>query len=207
MDQAFVKAFARRNRSGRDQSDQPATTEPTTSAPVTKVTDEPGSLKVDLSVAGTAEVWVDPIEDQIARADYAQFGLPKPHVESPHGEPPHGESPHGEPQTEAENVSDLTGIQQAIDTLQHIHTAYATAFADPSAAAAGPATTKEPEASPEDAAVPEPAPEVVKPEPMRSGETTVAMDSTVVAETLRCARSRNRCARAEYRCARGKHRC
>ena len=112
MDQAFVKAFARRNQSGRNQSggNQPGGNQ-VGPAPAASPLDELGLLKVDRSVAGTAEIWVDPIEDQIARADIAEFDVPKPHLE---------------PQVE----SDSSQPPAVIESLQHIHTAYATGFAD-----------------------------------------------------------------------------
>jgi Mrp family chromosome partitioning ATPase len=119
MDQAFVKAFARRNRSGQDQAgqasrgnnQQPRSESET--APLPGSTVEPGSLQVDRSVASTAKVWVDPIEDQIARADIADLDVPKPHVD------PQVEHPAPPPPK-----------VQSADLLQHIHTAYASALAD-----------------------------------------------------------------------------
>ena len=77
MDQAFVKAFARRTRGAQNQ---PVPAEPVARPEQADVNAEPGSLQVDRSVASTAEVWVDPIEDQIARADQPSNQIPSPHV-------------------------------------------------------------------------------------------------------------------------------
>lgn len=43
---------------------------------------ELGSLQLDQSVASTAQIWVDPIEDQMARADHPSTDVPRPHIES-----------------------------------------------------------------------------------------------------------------------------
>ncbi len=73
FDQAFVKAFARRNRSAGNRSvgnrvvANPETAKQVVSVPRINPVDEPGSLKLDRSVANSAEIWIDPIEDQIAR--------------------------------------------------------------------------------------------------------------------------------------------
>jgi Mrp family chromosome partitioning ATPase len=40
-----------------------------------------GALELDQSVAETAEIWIDPVEDQIARADQARREVPRPHVD------------------------------------------------------------------------------------------------------------------------------
>ncbi len=116
FDQAFVKAFARRNRSAANQvAAKPVALKQAESAPTVKPLDEPGSLQVDRSVANSAQVWVDPIEDQIARADIANPAVPKPHIDSA-----------SDPVTTHRSTLDV----QTASSLQHIHTAYATAYAD-----------------------------------------------------------------------------
>ncbi len=113
FDQAFVKAFARRNRSAVTESRQTQRqSKQAGSAPTINPIDEPGSLKVDRSVANSAQVWIDPIEDQIARADSADPAVPKPHLD-----------PVSDPVTTHRSTMD----EQTASSLQHIHTAYATA--------------------------------------------------------------------------------
>lgn len=74
IDQAFVKAFSRRNR-GTNSPEAPVELPPT--EPVSS--EEVGSLKLDPSVSSSASVWVDPIENEIARADQSDT-VRKPHV-------------------------------------------------------------------------------------------------------------------------------
>ena len=125
FDQAFVKAFARRNRSAGNQvAANPVAVKQAESAPIVKPVDEPGSLQVDRSVANSAQVWVDPIEDQIARADTANPAVPKPHIDST-----------SDPVTTHQSTLD----EQTASSLQHIHTAYATAYADLTVAPTQPA--------------------------------------------------------------------
>lgn len=122
MDQVFVKAFSRRRLAESDG--QPGShaahsdASPTATTPAQPAIDpdrpsgEIGSLQVDRSVAETAEVWVDGEsgKDVIARADHASLEIPRPHVELP--------------------------SESQADPSQHVHTAYAGAFADPSLIAA-----------------------------------------------------------------------
>jgi Mrp family chromosome partitioning ATPase len=134
FDQAFVQAFARRNRSaGKQVAANPAAVQQAESAPTINPGDEPGSLKVDHSVASSAQVWVDPIEDQIARADVANPAVPKPHID-----------PIGDPVTTHRSTLD----EQTASSLQHIHTAYATAFADVTVAPIQPTQAEEVEPVP-----------------------------------------------------------
>ncbi len=147
MDQAFVKAFARRNRrSNRGSGTRLPASEPVaspssppvaSSTPVNSVEEtvrlvrEPGSLQVDQSVASTAQVWVDPIEDSIARADEGVSALPRPHVEA--NQPPQPQiekaSPSEAPTPEAPTPAD------GIEAFAHMHTAYATPLAETPVAA------------------------------------------------------------------------
>ena len=133
---------------------------------------EPGSLQLDQSVASTAQIWVDPIEDQMARADHPSTDIPRPHIDSmlsgtavPETEHPVTPQPvapivtPAAPTAEPQNVEtnkpnesvtpdrdhshDSMDIQPTtdrsepadsgtVDPMQHIHTAYATAYADAS---------------------------------------------------------------------------
>lgn len=111
IDQSFVHAFARRNR-----QDIPE-----------------GEMQVDPSVADSAQIWVDPIEDELLRADTAQQNpVPRPHI------PSKSDSP--EPAVAAQSPSD------------HVHTAYvfaASPIVDPtptSDAPVVPETVEPPEA-------------------------------------------------------------
>ena len=144
MDQAFVRAFSRRRLATPNQpNERPAETPPV------EREEESGSLQLDRSVTGSAEVWVD----QIARADQANEEIPRPHVDSavsfelPRVEPKQVEPKQHEPMQqeasgdpvdaphEAQPIpSDTTPGETPAnpDPLQHIHTAYAGVFADPS---------------------------------------------------------------------------
>lgn len=138
-DQAFVKAFARRNRTERTEQRRPAPSPATAQ----------DSLTVDQSVAETAKIWVDPIDDQVVRADAAADAVvPKPHIEEiktpaqPRPETAGAAEPAPEviepapveiePEAIAtpEIAAPSNSIVPAILSLQHIHTAYATAYTD-----------------------------------------------------------------------------
>ncbi|TWU50852.1 Septum site-determining protein MinD [Rubripirellula tenax] len=82
-EQAFVKAFARRNRNIDSK-------QPPIDKAVAKVSSAP-ELTLDKKVAGTATIWIDPIEGEMARGDAAQSAVPRPHVEPAHVEPAHVE--------------------------------------------------------------------------------------------------------------------
>ncbi|NND96515.1 MAG: hypothetical protein HKN47_04200 [Pirellulaceae bacterium] len=74
IDQAFVQAFARRNRTSR-------TAETAQNAVPTTPASPSGEMQVDPSVAKSTQRWVDPIEDQVVRADQAQGeSIPQPHA-------------------------------------------------------------------------------------------------------------------------------
>ncbi len=93
-DQAFVKAFSRRRLVSEQLSAKDAETGPRSERGAS--TDTPdevnkevgangtdfGGLHLDQSVASTARVWVDPLAEQVARADYAENGIPRPHLEA-----------------------------------------------------------------------------------------------------------------------------
>ncbi|MGB7325967.1 MAG: P-loop NTPase [Rubripirellula sp.] len=70
-DQAFVKAFARRNRHSDKSSKTVTETKP---APIDEMT-------LDQRVADTASMWIDPSEGVVARGDSAQAEIPRPHIE------------------------------------------------------------------------------------------------------------------------------
>ncbi|MGI9473985.1 MAG: cellulose synthase operon protein YhjQ/BcsQ [Rubripirellula sp.] len=159
-DQAFVKAFSRRRPSrgpapesqvANDQTNENPVA-PAESGDVRQVDVEPGSLQLDQSVASTARIWVDPIEDQIARADQAMNEVPQPHIDPSvpsdstresgiatsnsvevKGDFP-GERPSPSERIQAEPIDDPNEqpAAPAVDPLQHIHTAYATGYADAS---------------------------------------------------------------------------
>ena len=79
IDQAFIKAFARR---GRRPSNESASAD---SALPSQADQPTGELRVDPSVAETAKVWVDPIEDQLLRADApSEDAVPQPHHQVAH---------------------------------------------------------------------------------------------------------------------------
>ena len=155
MDQVFVKAFSRRRlaESDRDVRRQPAQPHEVIQTSADLDSDSQfGSLELNHSVAGTAEVWVDPVEDQIARPDHASCDVPKPHVDRalPVDRTVTFELPKFDTRIEEvthERVEDRASGVDAADfndgkfhdspiahpgPLQHTHTAYAGAFADPS---------------------------------------------------------------------------
>ncbi|TWU57474.1 P-loop NTPase [Rubripirellula reticaptiva] len=70
-DQAFVKAFARRNRHNDKSSKTVTETKPT---PIDEMT-------LDRRVADTASMWIDSSEGVVARGDSAQAEVPRPHIE------------------------------------------------------------------------------------------------------------------------------
>lgn len=115
FDQAFVKAFSRRNRSSAGRVTQTPDTAKPNAGTVASINpnDEPGSLKVDQSVADSAKVWIDPVEDQIARSDTADSVVPEPHHDAI-----------------VDSVATEVVNDPAAPLMQHIHTAYASAIAD-----------------------------------------------------------------------------
>ena len=98
-DQAFVKAFSRRRPASEplctegDVTEKGSNTEPV--APPLKPDQvinggnsndsEFGGLHLDQSVASTDRVWVDHLAEQVSRADYAENGIPRPHLEAASG--------------------------------------------------------------------------------------------------------------------------
>lgn len=93
MDQAFVKAFARRNRpaplqAGDSQAAAAGAHHASAAASLpngqrdTNMPSGTGQLHLDQAVAGTAPVWIDPNVDQFSRADTATGDVPRPHVET-----------------------------------------------------------------------------------------------------------------------------
>ncbi|MDG2221608.1 MAG: division plane positioning ATPase MipZ [Rubripirellula sp.] len=153
---AFVKAFARRNRAASQSPTRPHAsiasaseiTEPEVSGPEVSGPDVSGPdvsesdvsfvegdtpQPQEQSVADRAGVWLDTVQPQFARADQPTTAPPIPHVNLPsEPAPPHTrtveESLAADMQTQVkENSIDEPVIT---DSLQHIHTAYATAPAD-----------------------------------------------------------------------------
>lgn len=104
MNQAFVKAFSRRHAT---EDKQQATTLPVAATP------QPGVLKVDPSVADLAAVWVDDKDAEIARADVAESGLRKPHVGP------------GDASVRETVAASETSLDERLESLQQVHTAYA----------------------------------------------------------------------------------
>lgn len=147
MDQAFVKAFSRRRLAATDrraQHGEPQEVETNQSS------DAPGSLRLDRSVEATAEVWEDRAELPFARADQASLDVPAHHIdgvrlrESPQTKPAETDPPKRHVAgpvvrtKSTQEIDDENANGQAApatsgsDPLQHIHTAYAGAFADSS---------------------------------------------------------------------------
>jgi Mrp family chromosome partitioning ATPase len=161
-DQAFVKAFSRK-RPASDQPSQsggielgnagsviqepsgtPATPELGTRHSLRQQGSSPasGGLQLDQSVASTARVWVDDHADRVSRADYADDGIPRPHLETLTGD----QSPSFEPRdrdTEMQGArpdvdpDDLTRTQRQAAApdesdgfAQPIQDAYASTFTD-----------------------------------------------------------------------------
>lgn len=134
---AFVKTFARRNRTHSGSETQSAAPKKPGVARIAQGPaerqpndphDEPGSLKLDQSVAETASVWIDTNVDQISRADQPKAAPPTPHVAPAIVPSPPASRPIDPPAVIDEPHS--IGVQTTEDasiaeSLQHIHTAYA----------------------------------------------------------------------------------
>ena len=79
IDQAFVKAFARRNQTYRRAAE--------TAADASRMEDE-GMLEIDHSVVETTELWIDSDDDKVIRADAERSSVvPRPHL-TPAASPP-----------------------------------------------------------------------------------------------------------------------
>jgi len=127
-DQAFVKAFSRRRSASEQLSTEGGVdakgsmTEPVVPqvTPDQVINDvdsnvtEVGGLHLDQSVASTAHVWVDHLAEQVARADYAENGIPRPHLEAASGfQPLTGSPPAGNqfsPDVVQEKTTDSGGM-------------------------------------------------------------------------------------------------
>lgn len=157
-DQTFVKTFSRR-RFASDQpgetplrgtgSESPApqgiesaqTMQPQGHSPASD-DDGVGGLRLDQSVASTARVWVDQHADQVSRADYAENGIPRPHLEALTGDQFHsfelrdGDTGMQDVQTDADpiapktNGNDAEAKGQSGNFVHHIQDAYASTFTD-----------------------------------------------------------------------------
>ena len=159
-DQTFVKTFSRRRAAGDQQgrpeetssrgtdSGSPAplgtesaqTIQPQGHNPASD--DGVGGLHLDQSVASTARVWIDQHTDQVSRADYAEDGIPRPHLEALTGD-------QFQPFELRDNATGMHDIQTNADPIapttkgheaeangqsgnlaQHIQDAYASTFTD-----------------------------------------------------------------------------
>lgn len=137
-DQAFVKAFSRR-RPANDQSkqaggvdlgsaartdQQPCASQTTSDTEMRQAIRQrisasesgmSGELQLDQSVASTARVWVDHHADRVSRADYAEDGIPRPHLEAVTGD----RNPLSEPQ---DDQVERSGVSPGIgSTDQSMH--------------------------------------------------------------------------------------
>jgi Mrp family chromosome partitioning ATPase len=160
-DQAFVKAFSRRRpasgqagqtgeialggpnseiqTSSETQSHQPTHLQNASS--VSK-SDGVGGLHLDQSVASTARVWVDQHTEQVSRADYAEDGIPRPHLEPLTGDQTRAFEQRNGDASLSDNRSDIEHVDPAVEErnmaatgesdhfTQHIHNAYASTFTD-----------------------------------------------------------------------------
>ncbi|QDT02694.1 Septum site-determining protein MinD [Rubripirellula lacrimiformis] len=139
-DQAFVKAFARRNRNTDASPQQAATSKPSS--------DE---LTLDERVADSATLWVDPTENKLARGDSPAPAVPRPHIDpspvvarpepawvipadsvaspSPVPTPVQPQAQALQPSPPAPEVAAnaaVDNIAELVSSLQQIHTAYGT---------------------------------------------------------------------------------
>ena len=159
-DQTFVKTFSRRRAAG-DQQGRPEETSsrgtdsgsPAPLGTESAQTIQPqghnpasydgvGGLHLDQSVASTARVWIDQHTDQVSRADYAEDGIPRPHLEALTGD-------QFQPFELRDNATGMHDIQTNADPIapttkgheaeangqsgnlaQHIQDAYASTFTD-----------------------------------------------------------------------------
>lgn len=161
-DPVFVKNFSRR-RFASDQSGRPDDMPATNYHPesrtdsgaahvqntingegVDKTGDETvGGLSLDQSVASTAAIWIDTQVDQVSRADYAEHGIPRPHLEPLSDSFPDQESEYrieNRDASERENTPDLMESKseshhfptdrQESDVAQQIQQVYASTVTD-----------------------------------------------------------------------------
>ncbi|MGB0595303.1 MAG: tyrosine-protein kinase family protein [Rubripirellula sp.] len=134
---AFVKAFARRNRVASQSSRRPQASITSTSEPSEPLGlsfgEDAASQPQEQPFADSAGVWLDTVQQEFARADQPATAPPIPHVDLP-SEPASARTLPVEEMLPAdirmqfnEKLVDEPAIS---DSLQHIHTAYATAPAD-----------------------------------------------------------------------------
>lgn len=132
---AFVKAFARRNRAASQSSRRPQASitstseasESTVAEPAPSFIEDAASQPQQQPFADSAGVWLDTVQQEFARADQPATAPPIPHVDLP-SEPASGRSLPADMRMQFnEKPFDEPAIS---DSLQHIHTAYATAPAD-----------------------------------------------------------------------------
>ena len=137
---AFVKAFARRNRAVSQSPTRPhasmarstEVSEPV-SEPDVGVAGDATSPPQEHSAAGNSSVWVDTVQEQFARADQPTTAPPIPHVDLPNEPISSNAMPVDETLLDEKPAPvhvDPVDVPAITDSLQHIHTAYATAPAD-----------------------------------------------------------------------------
>ena len=139
IDKAFVQAFARRQQATHGPATQsPANQGPSAPQPVTNPSTDAhagniptgeapssGGLHVDPSVAGSTQVWVDPIEDRIARVISGQSEtVPSPHFPPAAAPQPANQQQVQQPPTQpSHSPADDTAIEPVMVS-PHVHTAY-----------------------------------------------------------------------------------
>ncbi|MDF1840759.1 MAG: P-loop NTPase [Rubripirellula sp.] len=138
---AFVKAFARRNRAASQSSRRPQVSitstseasESTVAEPAPGLIEDAASQPQEQPFADNAGVWLDTVQQEFARADQPATAPPIPHVDLP-SEPASGRTLPVEETLPADvqlQFNEKPFDEPAIsDSVQHIHTAYATAPAD-----------------------------------------------------------------------------
>ena len=159
-DQTFVKTFSRRRAAGDQQgrleetssrgtdSGSPAqlgTESAQTVQPQghnTASDDGVGGLHLDQSVASTARVWIDQHAGQVSRADYAEDGIPRPHLEALTGDQfqpfelrdsatgMHDIQTNADPIAPTTKGHEAEANGQSGNLAQHIQDAYASTFTD-----------------------------------------------------------------------------
>ncbi len=126
-DQAFVKAFARRNRN----SDHSVKV-------VTEVTPLPDDeMTLDQKVADSATMWIDSSEGTVARGDAAHHGVSRPNVEPAKSDPPVemcDPAPMSDPAPQVEQIEQpslttsetetVDDIARLVASLQQVHNAF-----------------------------------------------------------------------------------
>ncbi len=125
IDQAFVKAFARRQTADVNTAENdvqiPATKRAAVQVQPSRPVERPKtpSMRVDPSVADTTSVWIDPIEDRILKAQHPHENVvPRPRFIDRQGptSPADGQSPVSPAPVPAGRVSDEQKIGLSVDS-------------------------------------------------------------------------------------------